>query len=57
MAKNILSSLLSMHSKALESSGCETQDSIEILKTIVQCCVESNDENLSYRYQNQVCCA
>lgn len=57
MAKNILSSLLSMHSKALESSGCETQDSIEILKTIVQCCVESNDENLAYRYQKQVCCA
>lgn len=55
MAKNNLSSLLRIHEKALRDNRRETQDSVEILKRIVQYCIEINDEKSAYMYQKKVC--
>lgn len=55
MAKGKLSSLLKEYDKSLLRNKEESDESIEILKTIVQACVELNDDKSAYNYQQKVC--
>lgn len=55
MAKGRLSSLLKEYDKSILRHKGESGESIEILKTIVQACVELNDDKSAYNYQQKVC--
>ena len=54
MAKNQISSLLGMYKKALSDDCRDTEESIEILKAIVQFFIETNDEESAYNYQQKI---
>ena len=55
VVKGRLSSLQKEYDKSLLRNKGESDESIEILKTIVQFCVESNDDSSAYNYQQKIC--
>lgn len=57
MARNSLPSLLKEYDKLLFRSKGESAESIKVLKSIVQFCVEQNDDLSAYQYQQKLCSA
>lgn len=55
MAKEKLPSLLNEYDQSLHRNKGESDESIKILKSIVQACVELNDDRSAYNYQQKVC--
>lgn len=55
MARNRLPSLLKEYDKLILRSKGESDESIKVLKSIVQFCVEQNDYLSAYQYQQKLC--
>lgn len=54
MARSRLASLLEGYDRSIRRCRGESEESIGILKSIVQACVEDNDDEAGYRYQQKV---